>query len=101
MSKRSIIIKPVLTEKSEKMSSKLNQHTFIVRKDANKYEIKGAIEQLFNVKVEAVNTTILPGKFKRKFTKKGVASGQQPSYKKAFVTVKEGEVLDIYQSSGE
>jgi large subunit ribosomal protein L23 len=98
MSKKSIIIKPVLTEKSEKLSQKLNQHVFVVRKDANKFEIRGAVEKMFNVKVEAVNTSTLPGKFKKRFSRRGVAKGQQPSYKKAIVTVKEGETLDIYDS---
>ncbi len=90
-----IIIKPLVTEKSDKLG-KLNRYAFKVDKDANRLEIKKAIEAIYNVKVADVNTATLPGKLKAKYTKKGFTKGIKPSYKKAYITLKEGETLDIY-----
>lgn len=90
-----IIIKPLITEKTDKLG-KSNRYTFKVAKGANKLEIKKAIEGLYNVKVEDVNTAVLPGKLKVRNTKTGATKGIRPAYKKAFITLKEGEVLDIY-----
>lgn len=90
-----IIIKPLITEKTDKLG-KLNRYSFKVAKDANKLEIKKAIETMYGVKVEDVNTAVLPGKLKTRYTKSGFTRGIRPAYKKAFITLKEGEVLDIY-----
>lgn len=93
---KNIIIKPHITEKTEKMSEKLNRYTFIVNKKANKIEIKKAIEEIYNVPVLAVNTMIMPAKAKNRMTRSGVIQGRKSSYKKAVVSIPEGETLDIY-----
>ena len=85
-----IVRAPVVTEKST-MGSEHNQVTFKVAKDASKPEIKQAVERLFDVKVEAVNTLIVKGKLKRF---KG-RLGRRSDYKKAVVTLAEGQSIDI------
>jgi len=91
-----ILIKPIITEKSTKLGDKLNRYAFKVDRDANKLQIKKAIEVTYNVKVEDVNTAVIPGKLKIRQTKKGVARGLEAAYKKAYVTLKEGETIDLY-----
>ena len=98
---RSIIIKPIMSEKSEKLTSKGNQYTFVVEKSANKLEIKKAIEEMFTTNVVAVNTVIVPAKLKSRNTRSGVVRGSVSAYKKAYVTLAEGEELDIYGSNEE
>ncbi len=93
-----IIIKPVITEKMTDLSEKLNQFGFIVEKSANKLQIKQAVEELYGVQVIAVNTMKYAGKAKSRFTKGGVISGKTNSYKKAIVTVAEGETIDFYSN---
>lgn len=84
MNEFDVIIKPLLTEKSyADVANK--KYTFLVRKDANKVQIKQAIEKIFNVKVEKVNTANYDGKFKTQ----GRSQGYTASYKKAYVTLKE------------
>ena len=91
-----IIIKPVISEKSENLSDKVNQYTFIVDKKANKIQIKNEVEQLYGVQVQRVNTMIMPGKAKSRSTRSGITKGMKSSYKKAIVTVVEGEMIDLY-----
>ncbi len=93
-----IIIKPIVTEKMTKLGEKLNRYGFKVEKDANKIEIKQAVEALYNVTVTDVNTMIAAPKKKSRFTKSGVIKGQTSAYKKAIVTVKEGEQIDFYSN---
>jgi large subunit ribosomal protein L23 len=93
-----IIIKPIVTEKMTKLGEKLNRYGFKVEKDANKIEIKQAVEALYNVTVTDVNTMIAAPKKKSRFTKSGVIKGQTSAYKKAIVTLKEGEVIDFYSN---
>ena len=83
---RDIIIRPVITERSVELLQKQNKYTFEVAKDANKIEIKRAIEELFGVKVAKVNTMIVPGKVRRR----GTVVGRRPDWKKAIVTLAEG-----------
>ena len=85
----SIIRKPLLTEKSTNLNQ-FNQYSFIVSKKSNTNEIKSAIEQIFKVKVTKVNSSIMKGKIK---TFKG-SSGYQKDYKKAIVTLAEGNTID-------
>jgi large subunit ribosomal protein L23 len=85
-----VIRAPVVTEKST-MASENSQVVFKVAMDATKPEIKEAVERLFNVKVVAVNTLVRKGKTKRF---KGV-KGQQSDFKKAVVTLEEGQAIDI------
>ena len=96
-----IIIKPIVSEKSEKLSGKLNQYAFVVDKKANKLEIKKAVEAMFTTNVLSVNTALMPAKMKSRNTRSGLVKGRVASYKKAYVTLAEGEVLDIYGGSEE
>jgi large subunit ribosomal protein L23 len=91
-----ILIKPILTEKANGQQEKLRRYAFKVAKKANKLEIKKAIEGFYGVTVVNVNTAVVPAKNKSRFTKAGVISGRKPGYKKAFVTVAEGETIDLY-----
>lgn len=93
-----VIIKPIVTEKSTKSSEKLGRYAFRVEKTANKLEVKKSVEATYNVQVESVNTTTTVGKKKVRQTKQGMAVGMKPSYKKAYVTLKKGEVIDFYGS---
>lgn len=96
MQHKTILIKPLITEKADTLAEGKSQYSFIVNKDANKIEIRKAVEQLYTVNVESVNTTIIPGKRKTRNTKKGVLHGQKPSYKKAVVTLSAGETIDFF-----
>ncbi|MBK9734806.1 MAG: 50S ribosomal protein L23 [Saprospiraceae bacterium] len=96
---RNILLKPIVSEKSEKLTGKVNQYTFVVDKKANKLEIKKAVESMFTTNVIAVNTVIMPAKLKSRNTRSGVIKGSKSAYKKAYVTLAEGEELDIYGST--
>jgi large subunit ribosomal protein L23 len=93
-----IIIKPIVTEKMSKQGDSLNRYGFKVQKDANKIEIKQAVEAMYNVTVDSVNTIIVAAKKKSRFTKSGVIKGSTSAYKKAIVTVKDGETIDFYSN---
>ena len=93
-----IIIKPIVTEKMTHLGDKLNRYGFRVQKEANKIEIKQAVEAMYNVTVNEVNTLIVAPKKKSRFTKGGVISGSSQAYKKAIVTVKEGDKIDFYSN---
>ncbi len=93
-----VLIKPVLSEKANKQSEKMNRYTFIVDRKANKLEIKNAVEQFYGVQVNEVNTNVVPSKLKAKYTKAGFIVGRKPAKKKAIVTVAEGETIDIYSA---
>jgi len=92
------VIKPIVTEKMTDLSEKLNRYAFMVEKSANKVEIKNEIEALYDVTVETVNTMVYAGKNKTRYTKAGVISGRTKAYKKAVVTVKEGDEIDFYSN---
>lgn len=95
----SVIVKPLVTEKANAISEKLGtRYSFVVEKTATKDEIKKAVEELYDVKVVKVNTLIAPAKRKSRYTKAGVISGRVPSYKKAMVTLAEGEKIDFYSN---
>lgn len=97
MANKNIIIKPVISEKAERLSEgNIAQYTFLVRKDANKIEIGKAIEELYNVGVDSVNTMIIPGKTRVRSTRSGFVRGATSAYKKAVVTLAEGEFIDVY-----
>ena len=91
-----VLIKPILTEKANAQQEKLRRYAFKVDRKANKLEIKKAIEGFYGVTVIDVNTAVIPGKSKTRFTKAGYIKGQKPAYKKALVTVSEGESIDLY-----
>lgn len=98
MKSSQVLIKPVLSEKVNRLSEKLNRYTFIVDKKANKLEIKRAIEDFYGIQVEAVHTINVPSKAKQRYTKAGLLTGRKPAKKKAIVTVAEGETIDLYSN---
>jgi large subunit ribosomal protein L23 len=80
------------------LGEKMNRYAFLVHRNANKIEIKKAVEELYGVEVQAVNTLNFRGKAKSRFTKSGVISGRTNAYKKAIVTLAEGETIDFYSN---
>ena len=93
-----ILIKPILTEKMTAQGEKLNRYGFIVDPGANKIEIRTAVEQMYNVTVTEVNTLNYLGKAKSRYTKSGLMVGRANHYKKAVVTLKEGDTIDFYSN---
>ena len=91
-----IIIKPIVTEKLTVQGEKLNRYGFIVDREANKLQIKAAVEQLYNVTVADVNTVNYHGKRKSRYTKAGMLTGRTNHYKKAYVTVVGEDKIDFY-----
>lgn len=90
---REVVIRPVVTERSTLMADELDAFTFIVAPDANKIEIRRAVEQLFDVKVRSVRTMNYRGKWRRV----GRNHGRRPGFKKAIVKLVEGERIDVYE----
>jgi len=91
-----VLVKPVITEKVNNQIERSGRYTFMVDKKANKLEIKKAVEEFYGVKVDDVNTVVVPGKSKSRFTKAGFIEGVRPSYKKAVVTLASGESIDLF-----
>lgn len=91
-----VLVRPILTEKVNLQMEKSGRYTFQVDKNANKLEIKKAVEEFYGVKVADVNTVIVPGKNKTRFTKAGFLKGVKPAYKKATVTLAEGDSIDLF-----
>lgn len=98
MNHSDVLLKPILTEKANAQQDKLRRYAFKVARKANKLEIKKAVESFYGVTVINVNTAVVPGKSKSRMTKAGVISGRKPGYKKAFITVGEGETIDLYSN---
>jgi large subunit ribosomal protein L23 len=93
----SVLKKPLVTEKVSALNEK-GKYGFIVDADANKVEIKKAVEKQYGVTVEKVNTMRVMGKLKTRYTKTGILAGRKPSFKKAIVTLASGEVIDFYSN---
>ncbi len=93
---KTVLIKPIITEKAEGLSENLSQYSFVVNKKANKIEIKNAIQKMYDVKVASVNTANMPGKAKNRNTKSGLIKGRVSSYKKAMVTLADGQEIDFF-----
>lgn len=93
---REIIIKPILSEKSELLTEKLNRYSFVVDRKANKIVIGKEIERLYGVKPVSVNTMVMPGKIKTRNSRTGIIKGRKSAFKKAIITIAEGEELDLY-----
>ena len=93
-----IQIEPIVTEKATKLSEKLNRYTFRVSPDANKFEIKKLIENLYGVKVEKINTAVVRGKNKTRWTRSGLLRGKTNEWNKAFVSLAEGQTIDFYSN---
>jgi large subunit ribosomal protein L23 len=96
LNRKLVIIKPLITEKNTDLQEAKNQYVFEVAMDANKIEIKKEIEKSFNVNVKNVKTLVLKGKSKSQFTKKGRFSGYSPDMKKAIVTLKKDDKIDLF-----
>ena len=92
------LIKPVITEKMTAQGEKMNRFGFIVNPDANKIDIKKAVEKTYNVNVVNVWTQNYIGKVKTRNTKRGPVSGVTNRHKKAVVSLKEGETIDFYSN---
>lgn len=93
-----ISIKPIVTEKASKLTEKFNRYTFAVSPEANKYQIKTLVENLYGVKVVSVNTINVRSKNKSRWTKSGLLHGKTAAWKKALVTVAEGQNIDFYSN---
>ena len=91
-----IIFKPIVTEKMTDQGEKLNRYGFIVDRRANKLEIKAAVEQMYNVTVEDVNTVNYNGKRRSRYTKAGLLRGRSNHFKKAYVTLAGEDKIDFY-----
>ncbi len=92
-----ILIKPLVTEKMTDLMERENKYGFVVDHNSNKIEIAKAVEKRFEVNVVAVNTIKYKGKTKTQFTKRGRFTGKTPKFKKAIITLKEGQKLDLFE----
>lgn len=93
-----VLKKPLLTEKVSQLTEKLNRYAFIVNPKANKIQIKEAIEAMYGINIVAVNTMRYVGKLKSRNTKSGLVTGRAATYKKAIITLKDGETIDFYST---
>ncbi len=93
-----ILIKPLVTEKMTAQSERFNRYGFVVDRRASKPQIKKAVESLYNVSVDSVNTMVYGGKIKSRYTKGGVITGKTASFKKAIVTLVDGDSIDFYSN---
>ena len=94
----SIIKKPVITEKMTDQSEKYNRFAFVVDRKANKIEIKKAVEDMYDVVVDSVRTMVCIGKKRVRGTKSGMVVGKTATYKKAIVTLADGDSIDFYSN---
>jgi large subunit ribosomal protein L23 len=93
---KQILIKSVVSEKAEILNENRDQYTFVVADSANKIEVRNAVEARYGVTVDRVNTLRMPGKSKNRSTKSGVIRGRVAGFKKAIVTLIEGDTIDLY-----
>lgn len=93
---KTILVKPIITEKAEALTEQRNQYSFVVHRRANKIEIKNAVESMYSVAVSSVNTLVMPAKSKKRNTRSGVVNGRVSAYKKAIVTLADGEMIDFF-----
>jgi len=93
-----ILVKPIITEKATNESELRNAFTFVVDRNANKIQIKEAVESAYGVTVEGVRTLNVISKIKSRYTKTGMVTGKTSAYKKAIIKVAEGETIDLYSN---
>ena len=98
MAKNTILKKPLITEKMTEQGEDLNKYGFIVDRDANKIQIRNAIEEMYGVTVESVNTMNYLGKQRMRYTQAGIIRGKEKNFKKAIVTLAEGDSIDFYSN---
>lgn len=94
----SVLIKPIITEKMSQQGEKANRYGFVVDRQANKLQIKSAVEKMYGVNVETVNTMNYAGKVRSRYTRAGMQVGVHNRHKKAVVTLKSGETIDFYSN---
>ena len=99
MKEKQILMQPLFTEKMARLQDAENKYAFKVNLKANKIEIKQAVEKKFNVKVKSVRTLVLQGKKRHQFTKGGRFEGRRPYWKKAIVTLYEGDKIDLFTNA--
>ncbi len=98
MKKNQIIIRPIYTEKIARLSESENKYAFEVDRNANKIEIKKEIENKFEVNVVGVNTLNQRGKIRQQLTRGGRFYGRRPDWKKAIITLAEGEKIELFEN---
>ena len=94
----SIIKKPIITEKMTNQGEEYNRYAFVVDRKANKIEIKKAVSDMYDVTVDSVRTMVCIGKKRVRGTKSGMITGKTSTYKKAIVTLVEGDSIDFYSN---
>jgi large subunit ribosomal protein L23 len=94
-----VLIRPLITEKMTNISADSGKYGFLVNTKSNKIEIKKAIEKKFDVHVVSVRTINHPGKTKSQFRKSGKFEGKTPKYKKAIITLKKGETIELFEQA--
>jgi len=92
-----VLVRPVITEKVNRQMERSGRYTFVVGHAANKLEIKKAVEEFYGVKVNDVNTIVVPAKNKTRYTKAGFLTGRKSSYKKAVVSLVSGDTIDFFE----
>lgn len=92
-----ILIRPILTEKIHKLQEKVQKYAFAVQNGSNKIQIKQAVERKFDVSVVHVRTINIKGKRKQMNTRRGITRGRTPSWKKAIVTLREGDSIEYFE----
>jgi large subunit ribosomal protein L23 len=93
-----VLIKPLITEKMTKIGERLNQFGFVVERTATKDQIRAEVEKMYGVEVDRVNTMVYAGKRIQRFTKSGMVNGSKRAFKKAIVTLKNGQTIDFFES---
>ncbi len=93
-----VLEKPIITEKYTQLGEEYNQYGFICHPKATKPQIKKAVENIYEVKVDKVRTMVYPRERKVRYTKTNIIQGKKPMYKKAIVTLKEGYTIDFYSN---
>lgn len=93
-----ILIKPLITEKMSLDTERNNAFGFVVAMTANKIEIKRAVEKEYGVTVTSIRTVRVDGKTRQRYTKTGMVKGRTNGYKKAIVSIGEGEMIDFYEN---
>ena len=93
-----VLVKPLITEKMSLLAESKGQYGFRVALTATKPEIKSEIEKMYNVEVTNIRTLVVAGKRKTRFTKSGVSNGKTSNYKKAIVSLADGQSIDFYEN---
>lgn len=92
------MIRPIVTEKATKLTEQLNRYTFRVSPEANRCQIKELVEKQYGVKVVKVNTAVVRGKNKSRWTKSGLLRGKTAGWKKAYVSIADGQTIDFFSN---